>query len=84
MLDTAKVGDFVYKPFDPLKPGKIISVIPYVTRGGIKSNKCEVKFLDGKVEWIEAIQLNDFDYHTEEHLKKYNKFEALRVKLRNI
>ena len=42
----------------------------------------EVKWLDGTVteEW--ELHLNDFNYATDEHLKKYNKFDALRAKLK--
>lgn len=77
----AKIGDYVYKPFKILNPGKVVDEF-FNSSTGHRSLK--VKFLDGTIETIWGLNLNDFNHATEEHLKKYNKFDALRKKLVNL
>lgn len=77
------VGDYVYKPFDILKPGKIVKVGTSSALHGPHKKVYEVKWLvDGSssIEW--ELHLNDFNHATDEHLKKYNKFDAIRQKLK--
>lgn len=77
----AQIGDFVYKPFKILNPGKVIDEFINSSTG---ERSLRVKFLDGSIETIWDLQLNDFNHATEEHLKKYNKFDTLRKKLVNL
>lgn len=80
---SPKVGDYVYKPFEILKPGKITKVFTK-TGPGYTEIHCEVKWLDGDITSHWNLNLNDFNHATNEHLNKYNKFEALRQKLKGL
>jgi hypothetical protein len=69
-----KVGDYVYKPFQPQKPGKVINT--YVTRKKYDNGNiidylyCTVNFLDGKQEDIWELRLKSFDALIADHKKK--------------
>jgi len=78
----AKIGDLVYKPFDILKPGKIMNIsTKTIPRIGTVTY-ATVKFLDGRIEDIDIWDLNDFDYATEKHYSKYLKFDKLRREIK--
>lgn len=77
------VGDYVYEPFAILKPGKVIAV-HNIVRNGYPERHLEVRWLDGSVTKVWELHLNDFNHATDEHLKKYNKFDAIRKTLAKI
>ena len=70
-----KVGMRVYRPFEILKPGKIITVTPNVKDPW--STRCTVKWLDGSTTDEQASHLNNFTHAMEEHKKKYDKFSKI-------
>lgn len=93
--DVGVVGDYVYRPFGIMKPGKIIEIVIASTEGiaGDETNGWAHKINPGDrvfiVKWLHdgsvtqelGLFLHDFKYATEEHLKKYNKFKTLCDKL---
>lgn len=79
-VNRPQIGDLCYHPFAVLKPGKIIWVAAQSDFDG--TYNVNVLWLDESVTTENTLDLNDFNYVTEEHLKKYNKFDALRLKLK--
>ena len=77
-----KVGDLVYFPFQILKPAKVISVVKSGKSYPYPEYNVTMKFLDGHTEVGPEWSLSDFNHATDEHLSKYNKFDAIRQKLK--
>ena len=87
---SPKVGDYVYKPYEPMNPGKVTKVSrshrnPFGNPPDDTLNTyATVVFMDGEVAEIWDNQLNDFDHLTDEHLKKFKKFDGFRQKLADL
>jgi len=75
----AKIGDFVYKPYRPQKPGKIISMS---APNKYNSRLADVKWLDGKISQHQTYSLESFIGLINDHKKKLkthtSKLPALR------
>lgn len=82
---NTQVGGYVYKPFEIMKPGKVIDICR-VTHAAFPEGQrmLKVQWLDGSISEHWDNHLNCFNHATDEHLKKYNKFDALRQKLSKI
>lgn len=86
VIHTAHVGQIVYKAYEPLNPGKILSMHkgPSIQEYGHGRhpivNLCIVHFINGKSETIERDHLNDFAALVEDHARKLDKHAAALVK----
>lgn len=83
-LKNPKVGDYVYRPFEILKPGKVISIREIPKNDPWNRYYVTVKWLDGSSTEEQSTSLSDFNFATDEHLRKFQKFDALRNKLNSI
>ena len=62
-----EVGDFVYEPYTPQMPGKVVEILEETESAGFK---VRVKFINGKEKIIVENHLNDFDGLIESCKKK--------------
>jgi len=77
---TPKVGEYVYRPFRPKMPGRIIAVFsPLPPRKYF--HFVTVKWLNGVVEDTDTLDLNDFQALIEDHRKKLKTHLATLKKL---
>lgn len=84
MWKDGKVGDYVYRPFEILKPGKVIAVHPKPEPDYNERAELEIKWLDGTITTETNLFLHDFNHAAEEHFKKYQKFDAIRKTLQSL
>ena len=67
-----KAGDYVYEPYLPNNPGKVLSVKHTANAIGFKFYEVEVKWLNGGTTKCEDFTLKDFNKLIADHRKKLN------------
>ena len=89
------VGDFVYEPYSPQRPGKVMRIVGAGSTtididGGVgtipplvlsSNDYVEVKFLNGKTKQISMMHLADFNALIADHQKKLQTHQSKLSKL---
>jgi len=63
-----QVDDFVYEPYNPNNPGKVVSIEDDPDFSN--QNYCTVKFLNGRTKKVSSNHLKDFNKLIEDHKRK--------------
>ncbi len=81
--DGTLLGAFVYQPYRPQRPGKIIAVADYPAPR-TQRKLLTVKWSDGTTDQCDDLGLNDFEGLIEECRRKVTTHETALAKLKTI